>query len=186
VGPADQQARLALLWASLYAAAETCATAAADRSAAGDALSGDHRRPVVLPDAGTAVQDAVAQCHAMIFGFQAAIAELSGARSTEAFGELARYRDLRDALSAQLNDHGQRVPAAHAAYQLPIQPTSAAAAAHLISVMETRMLPYLGLWAATGRADRKTALQALTDTSRQAFSWSGRIPVWPGWPVSSS
>jgi hypothetical protein len=184
-GPSDQQGRLALLWASLCAAAETCAAACADRDDPVSGLVGDHRRPVDLPEATGAVQQVVAQCHAMIFGYQAAIPRLSGARGAQAADELARYRALRDALSARLDDQGRTVPEARAAYQVSPAPTSASAAVTLIGSMETRMLPYLGLWAATAGGDRKSALDSLIETSRQTLSWSGAISVWPGWPPRS-
>jgi hypothetical protein len=185
VGPTDRQGLLTLLWASLCAAAEACAAACADRDDPVRALVGDDRRPITLPDPTAAIQDVVAQCHAMIFGYQAAIPRLSGARGAQAADELARYRALRDALSARLDDQGRTVPEAHAAYQVSPAPTSASAAVTLIGSMETRMLPYLGLWAATAGGDRKSALDSLIETSRQTLSWSGAISVWPGWPPRS-
>ncbi len=179
-----QPQRLVLLWASLSTAAALCATACAQRRDPG-ALVDDHRGPVALPGASTAVRDVVAQCHPMIFGIQAAAAQLSGSAAADASDELSRYRALRDRLSLELTDRGRSVPAARATYRLPVQPTDTPTAMTLISGMEERMLPYLGLWTATAVtvSERRTALETLISTGRRTLDWSPRIAVWAGWPT---
>lgn len=182
---ADRQSRgLVLLWASSAAAAAGCAAACARRRDPGATLIQQDRRPVELPDPATATSDVVAQCHALVFGLQAALPRLSGTAAAAAYEELARYRAVRDRLSLRLAGAGHPVPAARVAYRLPVQPTTTATAIELINGMDQRMLPYLGRCTAVTVtvAGRRTALQTLIDTGRGNQDWSPAIAVWPGWP----
>lgn len=184
-GPADQLGRLALLWGSLAAASAGYATACGSSADPGPAVIGDHRMNVALPDRPTAMQNLVAQCYPMIFGYQTALAALSGPQADRARSGLSRYRELRDQLADQLTSEKLPVPVPAAAYRLPVQPTSAARATQLINRMETRILPYLGQWLATATPhDRPRAVQAMITTAKDRATWSAKIIVWPGYPTS--
>ncbi|WP_195909141.1 DUF4439 domain-containing protein [Microlunatus sp. Gsoil 973] len=183
-GPEDQQAGLVLLWGSLAAASAGYLTACRHGTDPGPGVIGDHRLNVIIPDQQTAVANLLRQCYAIIFGYQSAIAQLSGDRVDTASTRLAGYRDLRDRLAAQLDDQQARVPAAAAAYRLAVQPTSAGRAARLIAIMETRMLPFLGQWLATvDKADRSATLATMIRTADHTVEWSPKITVWPGYPT---
>ena len=184
-GPEDHLGDLALLWASL-ATASTCYAAACSRgSNPGSEVVGDHRTNVAVAGPDTAVHDLLEQCYAIIFGYQTALAALSGSRADHARSRMAGYRDLRDQLADQLSDQRLPVPAPHAAYRLPVQPTSDTRSAQLIGRMESRMLPYLGQWLRTASSDdRRRSLDTMIETAQDAQTWSPKIIVWPGYSIS--
>ncbi|QDP96280.1 DUF4439 domain-containing protein [Microlunatus elymi] len=182
-GPQDQLPWLTLLWGSLSSAAASYAQALAEGLDPGEAPLQDHRVAVELPSATGAVQSLVEQCYAVIFGYQAALAKLSGSTADHARSSLAGYRDLRDQLSGWLTGQDTDVPAAHAAYRLPIQPTNSSRAAALIGTMEDQLLPFLGQWLATTEHDQQRALDTMITGSRNVGYWSDKINLWPGWPV---
>ena len=182
-GPADMLRRLALLWGSLSAAATCYKTALSHHLKPHSKLVATERIAYELPATGTAVSHALEQTYALIFGYQTAIAHLSGDAATRARTSLSDYRDLRDHLSALIVAAQQKPPSPHPAYKLPVQPSTASRAADLAGRMETAMLPYLGQWLATAK-DRRAPLDALTTTATAAQAWTATIAVWPGWPTS--
>jgi len=186
--PGDESARqgeLVLLWGSLATAAAGYAALCSSGADPGAVVVGRQRAAVALPDQDTAMGHLLSQCYAIIFGYQSAIAYLSEERAEAARGRLADYRDLRDRLAGLLSDHKATVPAPDAAYQLPVQPISDSTATRLITLMETRMLPYLGAWLATARADdRSKVLAALVAGAGYDLGWSAKINVWPGYPTA--
>lgn len=184
-GPQDQLGRLAQLWGSLATAAASYREACRRRDNPGSELLGTRRLQAELPDATTAVQDVVAQAHAMIYGYQTAIAALSDRGEERARDQLTDARVLRDRLAAWLVDQDSDVPAAEPGYELPVQPTGPDRASRLISTMERRLLPYLGRWLATAEedGDRTDAVSTMINSARADVIWSGRITVWPGWPT---
>ncbi|MBO0812153.1 MAG: DUF4439 domain-containing protein [Microlunatus sp.] len=183
-GPKDQLGGVARLWGSLATAATCYADLCRAAKNPGPAVIGDQRANARIPDQATALRDLLEQCYAIIFGYQAAIAELPDGQAARAIAGLAGYRDLRDQLIDRLGAGKQQLPAASAAYRLPVQPTNLTRAATLINLMEVRMLPYLGLWLATAGRDRTSALHTMITTARDALSWSPVIIVWPGYPTS--
>lgn len=181
-GPEDQLGLLGLLWGSLAAASTMYAEACDRRRNPGREPVGVTRLPAELPSPTEAMHHVVAQCYPMIFGYQTAIAKLSGSRGDHARAVLSGYRDLRDVLSSELVGEEVDVPTARAAYELPVQPEDDASAAELLAIMERRMLPHLGQWLATAE-DRTAALDAMINTARETQIWSPAIMVWPGWPT---
>jgi uncharacterized protein YfaA (DUF2138 family) len=149
----------------------------------GRSSAGDRRVAAELPSPVEAMQNVVAQCYPMVFGYQTAIPRLSGARGDHARATMAGYRDLRDLLSARLTGQDEQVPGPRAAYELAV-PTDEDSASELIATLETRMLPYLGQWLATAE-DRTAPLTALLDTAREVQIWNPMIMVWPGWPTEA-
>lgn len=180
-GPEDQLALLTLLWGSLSAATDSYRHALGDGRDPAAEPAGQQRVAMALPSATDAATDLLEQCYAIIFGYQAALAELSGGRADRARSTLSGYRDLRDRLVNELTEDDHDLPAPHAGYKLPFQPTTSARAAKLIGTMETAMQPFLGQWLATTK-DRKAALAVMIDNARDALAWTSAITVWPGWP----
>lgn len=182
-GPQDQLPWLTLLWGSLASAADSYAQAlAAGRDPGADPVQ-DHRVAVELPDETAAVQNLVEQCYAIIFGYQAALAALSGSAADHARAGLADHRELRDQLSGWLTEHDAKVPSPQAAYRFPVQPTSPSRAAELIGTMEDQLLPYLGQWLAATEDDQRSALDSMITGARNVGYWTSKINIWPGWPV---
>ena len=182
-GPQDQRGWLTLLWGSLATAADDYARALTAGRDPGAHPDQDHRVAVKLPDAATAVQNLVEQCYPIIFGYQAAIAGLSGSAADHARSSLAAHRALRDQLSKWLTEQKADVPNAHAAYDLPVQPTSPSRAAKLLGTMEDQLLPYLGQWLASSKDDQESGLTAMITGTRNVGYWTHKINIWPGWPV---
>jgi hypothetical protein len=184
-GPDDQLGPLALLWGSLATASTCYADACVAGRNIGRDVVGDQRANVALPDRDTAIQNLLEQCYAIIFGYQNALAHLSEENVERAQASLAGYRDLRDRLADQLSDQQVAASGPHAAYQLPVQPTSQATAAKLIASMENRVLPFVGQWLATAADDeRSAALSTMISIARDALTWSPKIIVWPGYPAA--
>lgn len=175
----------ALLWASLALAADGYADALGPRSSLPVARSqAQHAAMPTMTDIA-AMQAMVAQLHALIYGYQVALGQLSESSPAgrQALADLAARRRVRDQLVKILLARSASVPAAAAAYVPSINPTTAARSAALISRMETRSEPFCGLWlaSAAGNDDRRAALDALADTVATARSWGAPVGAWPGW-----
>lgn len=173
----------ALLWGSLAVAAEGFATVSDAAPPPAGALRA--HRPMALLDDVAAVQQVIAQLHAIIWGYQLAVGKLAVASKARprALTRLLRHRVLRDRLISWLVKRSADVPAAKAAYVPSTSPTDAGSASKLIRGMETAFLPFCGLWlaAAGTRADRQLALNTLRSAASTARTWGAGARAWPGW-----
>lgn len=181
-GPEDQLADLALLWGSLATAADSYRSALTDHRDPAAAPTGQQRVAIALPDRADAATNLLEQCYAIIFGYQTALAKLSGGRADHARSTLSGYRDLRDRLVDELLANDQKLPAPHAGYKVPVQPTSSSSAGKLLGSMETAMLPFIGQWLATSDS-RSVPVATMIHTARDVLAWTSTIMVWPGWPT---
>lgn len=172
-----------LVWGSLGAYAVAARTAlVSDAQRPGPPVA-DVRELAPWTDA-EAMQQALRQVHALVYGYQVAIGWLRRPDSEAAYQVLVRRRELRDMLTRMLREQGQAAPAAEPAYALPVEPRDRAAAAELIWRMESRFAPFAGAWfaAAVGPDMRRSALRALEQTAQTGIDWGGPLVVWPGWP----
>lgn len=132
-----------------------------------------------------AIQEMVRQLHAIVYGYQLALGQLSEANPSgkRALAGLQAHRAHRDRLEQLLVDRSAQVPVAEPAYVPPIPLVSAQSSAELIRRMEIALTPFCGLWlaSATRSADRAMAFDALTRTAATARSWGAPLAVWPGW-----
>ncbi|NNG18732.1 DUF4439 domain-containing protein [Naumannella sp. ID2617S] len=174
----------ALLWGSLTAYA----------IGAGIALPGDPGRPAppstpnhpLAPMTEVeAPQQLLRQVHALVYGYQVAIASLPRPEAQRATELLGARRTLRGDLTALIRGRGQTAPAAEAAYALSVQPRDAATARELLSRMELAFAPFAGAWvaAATDPDSRRKAQQVLEESVRVSLGWGAPLPIWPGWPL---
>lgn len=131
-----------------------------------------------------ALQSVVRQLHALVYGYQVALGQLSAVSPSgrRARAALAARRRLRDRLEEMLLERSAAVPAAAGAYVPVGQPTTARKSSVLIRRMETAFEPFCGLWLASAvRAeDRRLALDALAGTTAAAQSWGAAVRPWPG------
>ena len=130
-----------------------------------------------------AVQQLVAQLHAMVYGYQLAIGRLPvlGRQHARAVRELRAHRILRDRHIAWLIRRKAEAPVAKPAYVPTTVPRNAATSSKLIRQMQTAFQPFCGLWlAAAGDADRLAALTQLMTTTNLARSWGAALQAWPG------
>ncbi len=176
----------ALLWGSLAVTASTLATAVTAEDAVPVAAVRPPRDVSPLPDL-QAVQQVVAQLHAVVYGYQLAIGQLkvSSAGHDRAVGRLRSHRRLRDDLIQQLLDRSADVPVAAPAYVPSVNPTTPSRAGRLIQQMETAFSPFCGQWlaAAGDPTQRGLAYSALAGAIATARTWGAAVPRWPGWPA---
>ncbi len=175
----------ALLSGSLCVTAASFAQAlTADQAPPVHAI-GTHRPGVLVSDV-VAMQAAVSQLNAMVYGYQLALGKLSVGSSarSRAYTELTAQRSRRDELIAILIRRSADVPPVAAGYAPSPNPRTAADAGRLIQQMHTRFQPYAGvlLAAAATRSDRSLALSLLAETTTIARGWGAPLRAWPGWP----
>ncbi len=141
--------------------------------------------PVALLSDTEAVSALVEALHATVWGYQLALGRLpvSGRPHARAATGLRRRRALQDRLVEQLIGTGTAVPPAQPAYDPSPEVRDAASAALLLRRLESRLMPFCGLWlAAAGTpADRRLAYDALASTSATAVAWGAPLTGWPGW-----
>jgi hypothetical protein len=177
------QGRDALLWGSLSVASASIASAVTAAKPPGVTAVRAHRPAALLSDV-EAVQQLVAQLHAMVYGYQLAIGRLPvlGKPHTRAIQQLLETRILRDRQIAWLEKRSAAVPAAEPAYVPSTVPHGAASSAKLIQQLQVAFLPFCGLWlAAADDRDRPGALATLRSVHNTAGSWGAPLTAWPGW-----
>ena len=174
----------ALLWGSMAVASGSFAAALVAEEPPRPADVADHRPLTVVSDAA-AVSALVESLHAAVWGYQLAVGRLpaSGATHDRALAGLRDRRALTNRLVDRLRRAGVEVPAAAPAYDPDPEVRDAGDARLLVQRMETRLLPFVGLWlaAAARPADREAALEELTSTVATATAWGAPLQAWPGW-----
>jgi hypothetical protein len=176
---------VALLYGSMSVAATRYAAALAGSDAVPFAKPAAPRGLPTLTEA-QAVQDLIAQLHALIYGYQLAIGKIPvlSKRHQRAVAELHQQRMLRDRLITILTKRRAAVPVAKPAYVPAVRVHDAVSAARSIKLMRSALLPYCGLFlAAASRADRGFAFDTLNGSAGTANAWGAALTVWPGWPA---
>lgn len=176
----------ALLWGSLAVTARQAKLALSLRATPPGTPPVTDRSPLDEQTDVDALRSTISQAHAIVFGYQVAIAEFgfdSGERE-RADAALTAHRRTRDTMTAWLSERNVVPPAATSTYDLPIDVTSAATAGELIMTMELAYQPFLGgvLAAVATTAEKGTALAALEASSEASLRWGGPLVRWPGWP----
>ena len=124
---------------------------------------------------------ALAGEHAAIYGYGVIGAHLTGNALSQARQAEAAHRDRRDSMLEALASTGATPPAAQPAYALPFPVTDAASAVRLAQQIEERTA---ALWRAVlppaSAAQRRTALNALTDAALRAARWRRTAGTRPG------
>lgn len=123
---------------------------------------------------------ALAAEQAAIFAYGPIGVRLTGAAAVEARTAEATHRARRDALVLRLTALGATPPPAAAAYALPFPVTTRSAALKLAVHVEDRTAAvWRAALPATTDADRRTALDALTDCAVRATRWRRLAGVTP-------
>ena len=175
---------IALFWASMYEASRSFAQALGSDDARSTAL-GLQRSPLAELDQANSMSQLLAQLNAALYGYEAALARLSGAEVTNANERIIGIYRLRDTLRVKILAAGGQPSPAAPAYVLDPKPTSRKAAHRLMAALETRMQPYLGQWLRTSTGkDRTAALKALSSSVSVGLVWGAPLNRWPGWVVA--
>lgn len=176
----------ALLWGSLAVAARQTKSALSLGSKPPRTAPVAERPPLDEQTDIAALGSAISQAHAIVYGYQVAVAEFGfdSDQRNRADAALVAHRRTRDTLTDWLSERNVVPPAAEATYDLPEKVTSAATAARLIRTMELAYQPFLGavLAAVTKAGEKSTALAALQASSAASLRWGGPLVRWPGWP----
>lgn len=178
------QGSSALFWASLRGYAQGIAQVVGTDAARPEPPQ-QEVRPLEVWSDSEGPQQVVSQLHALIYGYQAALAPLRGPDSATVTGLLQQYRALRDDLSIKLRDRGFAVPPAEAAYVLPQQPASKEMSFALLAQMEQAFQPFAGGWvaSATEQETRERAMGVLESSIKNCLQFGGPLVAWPGWPA---
>ncbi|GAA1822415.1 DUF4439 domain-containing protein [Microlunatus capsulatus] len=175
----------ALLWGSMAVASGAFARGLGADQPPRTAAVAAHRPLTVVSDTA-AVSALVAALHAAVWGYQLALGKLpaDGEAHDRALAGLRTRRALQDRLVDRLRRAGADVPAAAPAYDPDGEVRDADDARLLLRGVETRLLPFAGLWlaAAARPADRAAALDTLAATASTATAWGAPLRAWPGWP----
>jgi len=127
-----------------------------------------------------ALETALAGEHAAIFAYGVIGARLDQARTGDARAAEAAHRSRRDALLLRLTAIGATPPPAQPAYALPFPVTNQPSALRLAVQVEERTA---AVWRAALRettgADRRLALDALTDCAVRATRWRRAAGIKP-------
>jgi hypothetical protein len=180
----SSRGRDALMWGSWSVASASIASVVTAAKPPGVTPVHAHRPAALLSDV-EAVQQLVAQLHAVVYGYQLALGHLPvlGRPHARAVQELLETRLRRDRLIAWLQRRSATVPVAEPAYVPSTVPGGAASSAKLIRQLQVALQPFCGLWlaAAGSRADRQTALATLRSVQGTARGWGAPLTAWPGW-----
>lgn len=123
---------------------------------------------------------ALAAEHAAIFAYGPIGVRLTGAAAAAARTAEAVHRTRRDALVLRLAELGATAPPAAAAYALPFPVTDQAGALRLaVHVEDGLAAVWRAALPATTDADRRTALEALTDCAVRATQWRRSAGISP-------
>jgi hypothetical protein len=131
----------------------------------------------------TALQNALAAEHAVIYGYGVVGAVLTGASQAAAQADWGAHLAARDNLESMLSALGVTPASASAAYQLPFPVTSAATATRLAAALEDGLTrAYLGVVAVSDATLRSFGARAMQAAANRSFAWSGRTTAFPGLP----
>lgn len=177
------QGDLALFWASLAVADAGYARALGSEKSRSATPLGRQRGTLTALTEAEAMTQLLAQTNAALYGYEAALARLSGAEARSAAKRITSFYRLRDILSATIIEAGGRPSSAAPVYLLDPKPTTVTSAHRLMAAVETRMQPYLGQWVRTsGGPNRTSAVSALSGSVSTGLDWGAPLDRWPGWP----
>lgn len=131
----------------------------------------------------TALQTALANEHAAVYGYGVLAVRLAGPQRDAARAAFDTHRARRDILIPLIEARQDRPNAAAPAYDLPFPVTTAADATRLATQLEERLgAGYADLVQTAAGDTRRTGLEWLTDAAVRAVRWRGTSVAFPGLP----
>jgi hypothetical protein len=132
---------------------------------------------------GTALQTALANEHAAVYGYGVLAVRLAGPQREAARNAYDMHRARRDTLITLIEAGNDRPVAAAPAYAVPFPIVTAAEATRLAAQLEERLGDgYADLVQAATGDTRRTGLEWLTDSAVRAVRWRGTSVAFPGLP----
>lgn len=131
----------------------------------------------------SALQTALADEHAAVYGYGVLGVRLTGAQRAAAQNAYDTHRARRDVLITLIEAASAAPVAAAPAYVLPFPVVTAADAAKLAARLEERLgAAYADMVQAAEGNTRRTGLEWLTDSAVRAVRWRGTSVAFPGLP----
>lgn len=131
----------------------------------------------------SALQTALENEHAAVYGYGVLAVHLLGTQRDAARNAYNTHRARRDILIGWIEAQGDKPVAAAPAYTIPFPVNTAADAARLATQLEERLgASYADVVQASSADTRRTSLEWLTDAAVRAVHWRGTSVAFPGLP----
>jgi Domain of unknown function (DUF4439) len=131
----------------------------------------------------SALQTALGNEHAAVYGYGVLAVHLVGAQRTAAQNAFDTHRARRDILIGLIEAQGDKPVAAAPAYAIPFPVNNAADATRLATQLEERLgASYADVVQSSTGDTRRTGLEWLTDSAVRAVRWRGNSVAFPGLP----
>lgn len=131
----------------------------------------------------SALQAALGNEHAAVYGYGVLAVHLSGAQRDAARNAYDIHRARRDILIGLIEARGDKPVAAAPAYAIPFPVNNASDATRLATQLEQRLsASYADVVQSSSGDARRTGLEWLTDSAVRAVRWSGTSVAFPGLP----
>lgn len=131
----------------------------------------------------SALQTALGNEHAAVYGYGVLAVHLAGAQRDAARNAYDTHRARRDILIGLIEKQGEKPVAAAPAYAIPFPVNTAADATRLAAQLEQRLgASYADVVQSSTGDTRRTGLEWLTDAAVRAVRWSGTSVAFPGLP----
>jgi len=130
-----------------------------------------------------ALQTALGNEHAAVYGYGVLAVHLVGAQRDAAKNAFDTHRARRDILIGLIEAQGDKPVAAAPAYAIPFPVTTAADAVRLATQLEERLgASYADIVQSSSGDTRRTGVEWLTDAAVRAVRWRGSSVAFPGLP----
>ena len=131
----------------------------------------------------SALQTALANEHAAVYGYGVLAVRLTGPQRAAARNAYDTHRARRDILVGLIEAQGDKPVAAAPAYAIPFPVNTSADATRLAAQLEQRLgASYADVVESSSGDTRRTGLEWLTDAAVRAVRWSGTSVAFPGLP----
>lgn len=131
----------------------------------------------------SALQTALANEHAAVYGYGVLAVRLTGPQREAARNAYDTHRARRDILVGLIEAQGDKPVAAAPAYAIPFPVNTSADATRLAAQLEQRLgASYADVVESSSGDTRRTGLEWLTDAAVRAVRWSGTSVAFPGLP----
>lgn len=131
----------------------------------------------------SALQTALGNEHAAVYGYGVLAVHLAGAQREAARNAYNTHRARRDTLIGLIEAQGDKPVAAAPAYAIPFPVNTALDATRLATQLEERLgASYADIVQSSSGDTRRIGMEWLTDAAVRAVRWRGSSVAFPGLP----